>query len=220
MSETLVSKVSQTVFGTAVAGFGFSLGRDIYRNLKKGIVYLILIVLLLGTFILPFISASKTFQWYPISLARWIFSKFILWFLVAIISVAITYFIVVILEGMELFKELTFYGYEFDEIEFAILYSIPFYFLGSLDGFRRRKRRKYIYNIEVENSHFMDDRGIVEVDGSDSFTHIDSEGNMLRLETVGRDLVAFFVVGRRGKRAFIYMDEEGRFLEYSGIISV
>lgn len=221
MAESLVSKVSHTVFGTAVAGFGFSFGRDIYRKSKQGAVYLILLAVLLSTIVLPFMSASQTFRWYPVTFVRWFFSKFILWLLTTAIAVWVIYVVIITLkEFAPPIEALTFYGYAFNEIEFATAYGIFFYFLGSLDGLRRRKKRKRIYSTEITNANFMNDIGIVEVDGSKSFTHMDSDGNKFRLVGIGRDLVEFFVVGRRGKRAFIYLDEHGYFREYSGIVSV
>jgi len=221
MTESLVSKVSHTVFGTAVAGFGFSFGRDIYRKSKQGAIYLILLSLLLSTIILPFMSASQTFRWHPITFVRWFFSKFILWLLVTAIAIWITYIVIIILkEFAPPIDGPTFYGYAYNKIEFATAYGGFFYLFGSLDGLRRRKKRKHIHSTEIENAIFMNDIGIVEVDGSDSFTHMDSDGNKFRLVGVGRDLVEFFVVGRRGKRAFIYLDEHGHFKEYSGIVRV
>ncbi len=224
MSDSLVTRVSSTVFGTAVAGFGFSFGRDIYRKFKKGFVYLIVPALLLATVILPFLSASKTFRWHPISFLRWIFSKFFFWLCITSISAYITYILILciesILRDMDAYAGVTFYGYSLTKIEFILVYTGFFYLIGALDGIRRRKKRKYIYNIEVENSRFLDKIGLTEVDGSSSFTHMDSEGNKFRIEGVGKDLVEFFVVGRRGKRAFIYLDDDGRFIEYSGIANV
>ena len=224
MSDSLVTRVSSAVFGTAVAGFGFSFGRDIYRKFKQGFIYIIILALLFSTIMLPFLSASKTFRWHPISFLRWTFSKFFFWLCIASISAYITYILILCIESipsdMDAYAGVTFYGYSSTKIEFSLIYTGFFYLIGVLDGMRRRKKRKYIYNIEVENSHFLDEIGVTEVDGSNSFTHMDVERNKFRIESVGKDLVEFFVVGKRGKRAFIYLDDDGRFIEYSGIVNI
>ncbi len=66
----------------------------------------------------------------------------------------------------------------------------------------------------------MERNGIEEIDGGDSFSHMDSEGNMLRLISTGVDVIVFMVVGRRSKRSMITIDKNGKFLEYSGAVSI
>jgi hypothetical protein len=101
---------------------------------------------------------------------------------------------------------------------FSIVISSLFYITGVLDGLRRRSVRMKAHEIEQYNARFMEETGITEIGGGKSFTHEDSEGNMLRLEGMGKDIVEFFVVGRRNKRSYIDIDSEGRFIGYSGIV--
>ena len=224
-NNNLISTVSHTVFGTAVAGFGFSLGRDVYKKFKELSHIILLLIFAFSTFAFPFLSASKTFRWYPITKIRWFFSKFLLWMLVCLLGLLVSILLLMALQGLEFFTssanllKLEVTRDQANIINSSIFVSF-FYLLGVVDGLRRRTKRKQVYQIEVDNSQFLDDIGIYETDGSNSFTHVDEEGNWLRLENIGRDLVEFFVVGKRNKRSYIYIDSSGRFSEYSGVISL
>jgi len=224
-SGSLVSSVSNSIFGTAVAGFGFSLGRDVYRKFKEISHVLLILCIGFSSFTFPFIAASKIFRWYPISKVRWFFAKFLLWMVVYLLGFVITFCFLKMLQSFELIRfSIDFFGVDVSADQAVIIYSFVFvsffYLLGVVDGIRKRSKRKSIHQIEVDNNRFLEDVGIYETDGSSSFTHIDVDGNWLRLENIGHDFVEFFVVGKRNKRAYIYIDSFGRFSEYTGVISL
>lgn len=224
-SGSLVSSVSHSIFGTAVAGFGFSLGRDVYKKFKE-ISHIILILLVgFSALALPFIAASKIFRWYPIGKIKWFFTKFLLWMVIYLLGFVIAFCFLMSLQELKLINSsVDYFGINASEDQAAIIYSFVFvsffYLLGFIDGIRKRSKRKLIYQLEVDNSNFLVDVGIYETDGSNSFTHIDADGNWLRLEGIGHDFVEFFVVGKRNKRAYIYIDSSGRFSEYTGVVSL
>lgn len=82
--------------------------------------------------------------------------------------------------------------------------------------FRRRRRLKRFAAIE-HNEAFLAENGFKETLGRD-VTHYDADGNALRFLEASPDRLSFMVVGRRGRRAYIDLDESGRMLSYSGIV--
>lgn len=82
--------------------------------------------------------------------------------------------------------------------------------------FRRRGRLRRFAAIE-HNEAFLAENGFKETAGRD-VTHYDADGNALRFLEASPDRLSFMVVGRRGRRAYIDLDENGRMLSYSGIV--
>jgi len=206
----LAASVSDAIYGTAVAGFGFSLGKDVYRNVKESRGLLFMILALAGSIILPVIASSQLARWYSISTLRWVFSKLLLWGLVSIVG----FFLIMAMVALGLTNNPT-------EI---MVFSFPIWALltaiGLVDGLKRRKVRKEAYTLEKYNQNFLDEQGVFEVDGAESYTHMSVSGERLRLVSVGRDVVEFFVVGGRNKRAYITLNDSGQFTSYSGVVSI
>lgn len=214
--NTLVHGVTRLFFGSAVAGAGFSLGRDIYKLFKKNLLILIGVVLALFFLALPYIAATKLFFYRPMSKLKWYLMVFIPWSVLAAVGV------MPVVMGFHYFQPGGFSYHQ--EISDGAVYGICYWLLAFLSGglfsISKRAVAKEAHEIEVFNESFLKSNGILEVDGAASFTHEDPEGNKLRLDGIGRDLAEFFVVGKRGKRAFIYLDGSGRFSQYSGVVSI
>lgn len=232
MIGALAATTSQLIYGTAVAGFGFSLGKGVFREFKNYWQVIVAVVVFAGAIVLPVISVSKVSRWYPISTVNWFFKKFFLWLIVSGVGLGLITGIVSVLSQDTMivghFKSwlLTIGLIEPSQpsIEVAIIFSLLIWsllsLLGFVHGFYLRKKRKLAYELECLNQQFLDEQGIREIDGADSFTHVDSAGEKLRFTSLGRDAAEFFVVGSRNKRAYILLDELGRFTHYSGIVSL
>ena len=89
--------------------------------------------------------------------------------------------------------------------------------LGFLIGILQRPSRKRQFVIEEENKIFLVQYGIRETGGKD-VTHIDSNNSNLRLLEENNDMLVFMAVGRRGKRAYINLDQDGKMIEYTGVV--
>src|SRR5690606_6569336 len=88
--------------------------------------------------------------------------------------------------------------------------------IGLLVGLLQRPRRLKAIATARFNEQFLKENGFRETDGSD-ITHYDGAGQPLRLLEAHPERLVFMAVGRRGKRAFIDLDANGRMLQYSGI---
>ncbi len=91
MSTSLVRTVSTVVFGSAVAGFGFGMGRDAYRKFKRNWQLVLIIAAVLGAAYLSFMSSSKTYRWYPLSSIKWFFTIFLPWHMLSALGLLLTF---------------------------------------------------------------------------------------------------------------------------------
>ena len=73
--------------------------------------------------------------------------------------------------------------------------------------------------IAQENKTFLLQNEIQETGGED-VTHIDSNNNKLRLLEENNDMLVFMAVGRRNRRAYINFDQDGRMIEYTGVVKL
>ncbi len=224
MIDSLVKSASSIFFGSTVGGVGFSFGRDIYKKIKKNLTLLIAVVIFLGCLIAPYLSAKKIFQWYPVKNIKWCLLVFFPWFLLCVVSLAI-----LLLYGSALFPIpdeavntaiLGVYPITQKGFLIVLLMWIFLFVVGMLNALYKRPLQKAIFLTEEYNESFLERNGIEEVDGGNSFSHIDEDGNMLRLVSMGADVIVFMAIGKRSKRAFITIGDDGRFKEYSGVVSI
>ena len=81
------------------------------------------------------------------------------------------------------------------------------------------QRMEEEHAIAQENETFLLQNGIQETGGED-VTHIDSNNNKLRLLEENNDMLVFMAVGRRNRRAYINFDQDGRMIEYTGVVKL
>lgn len=89
--------------------------------------------------------------------------------------------------------------------------------VGVMIGLARRRPRAARFATIEHNDRFMSDNGLQETGGSE-VTHYDAAGTPLRLLEAGPQQLVFMAVGRRGRRAYIHLDERGRMRSYSGVV--
>lgn len=223
-------KIGRTVANAATLGFGFSLGRDIYKKSKNSFSSFLYLLIVITIFLFPFLAASKSYRWYPLSSLKWVFSVFLPWSLAAIITTLIPYCFFYLIGdwnnfgsyiNSDNFAEINnFKGYSINFLHYHALFFIVIYSLGFIHAAFQRNKRKTFYYIEEYNNNYLNSIGIKKIDGASKYTHLDHDGNYLRLISIGRDVIEFFVVGKRGRRAFIYLDDAGKYQKYSGIVKV
>lgn len=202
--------VAAGVGGAAVAGFGLAFGRDIYKKSRKNIE---IILLLLAIIFCPFIGGRGLIRGHDRGLVGTIFLTIvgsILLITVGYIAAALLAFQTVVLGNVEPDNALPLAllcGF----VTTAFITGI-----GVLVGLvQRPKRLKAIAAIRA-NNRFLTDNGFRETDGTD-ITHYDPSGQALRFLEAHADRLVFMAVGRRGKRAYIDLNEDGRMVSYSGV---
>jgi hypothetical protein len=91
--------------------------------------------------------------------------------------------------------------------------------VGLLFGTGQKPQRLRTFEIADRNEHFLEQFGFEELDGTE-VTHMDGEGNPLRLTERNDESIAFLAVGRRNRRAYIRLSSEGQMLGYTGVIAI
>ena len=205
-----LSLLAAGVGGAAVAGFGLAFGRDVYSKSKKNIQ---IILLVLAVVFCPFIGGRGLVRGHdrgPIgTIFLTVFGSF---FLIAVGLCAATFlaFEIVVMGKIAQdnpFPNALLGGFAMT----AVIAGI-----GVLVGLSQRPRRLKAIAISKANDQFLADNGFRETDGAD-ITHYDPNGQPLRFLEAHPDRLVFMVVGRRGKRAFINLDQDGRMVGYLGI---
>jgi len=207
MSDDLVRQAGRVFFGSAVAGAGLSFGRDIYKSVKNNLGLIIVVAVFFGFISLPYFAGRKSYVWQPNRLG-WFFLVFLPWHIVGIIG------------GLFLLVVSLFFVASEEEYKYIGLMIGGLYVAGALIAISKNSAIKNLFLVEEKNKKFLDEIGLEEIDAGGSFNHRDQDGNMLKLNSIGKDIIEFIPVGTRSKRAYITIDKNGFFSNYSGIISL
>jgi hypothetical protein len=208
-SSALAALAAQ-VGNAATAGFGLSLGRDVYRKVRpKNTSNVVLLLLAVGGVFLPVLGGINLCQGHR---RGWVGTIF-LTFGVSVLSVAAGFCImlspfVILVEGFNI---------DIKIVGWILVITTGLTVLGMLIGLFRRAKRLRRFAIINDNEAFLARSGFKETGGSD-VTHYDPNGNALRFLEADPDRLIFMAVGRRGRRAYIDLDSSGRMLAYSGIV--
>ncbi len=98
---------------------------------------------------------------------------------------------------------------------FGICGSLSFFVIGGLMGFTQRNRRSKLWKAESANQTFFEKYGLSE-DG-EGMLHELQTGQIYRIEDANSKRITLFPKGTRGKRAYILIDAEGKFSDFTGI---
>ncbi|TIQ33082.1 MAG: hypothetical protein E5X48_25065 [Mesorhizobium sp.] len=203
--------VAAGVGGAAVAGFGLAFGRDIYRKSKKNAG---LIVLLLVVVTCPFIGGRGLVCGHD----RGLFGTIFLTVLgsLLLIGAGLCAATFLILEFLLISDN----GKLENPFAFALLggsaVTAIVAGIGVVVGLVQRPKRLKAIAVGKLNERFLEENGFRETDGDD-ITHYDDSGQALRFLEAHQNRLVFMAVGRRGKRAFIDLDQDGRMVSYSGV---
>ena len=210
----LVKSISSTVFGSAVAGFGFSLGKDLYKSGKgkdDTRPFIIVFVLAVLALYLTYMSGL----WFSRNY-RSIFKSIVVKAIALSIAAAIfvfwyTYFFKFRGDGtLELVPV--------EELVLNWKFWIPFvvFSLGLIVGFTQRSKRKYAWEAEEYNAAFLSSNGFSEVDGF----IVDRKNQRYRIEETTSGYIKLFALNRRSIRGFLRLDDTGKITSWSGPVKV
>jgi len=90
--------------------------------------------------------------------------------------------------------------------------------IGLISGLAQRRKRRNIWRTEELNKTFLEDHHLQETENSNIKDQ--STGQVFRIQNIQRDGITLFPLGRRNKRAYILIDNAGRFQEYTGMVEV
>ena len=201
---SILYSIPETIAGSAVRGFGFAFGRDLYSATKKRSQNILLIGVAVAVLLMNYVSVLWVVRNYQTT-QQSVFAK-----LGGLIAFGVSYVLVYIVA--------TWIGEDNAELSIVLLIVQHVLILaGLVNGLRHRKKRRQVWEVEDHNAEFFEQHGIEELD-DEHFR--DTEGNRYRLEDVRPGEIELFAEGRRGRRAYIGIDEDGRFTTWSGLTSI
>lgn len=194
----------ETLAYTATAGFGASFGRDLYKAAKKNPI----VFGIIGALMLAF-GWRNLFLGYGRSVAYFIFVTIISSLLMILIGGALLGAAAVVCASI--FAEHNTTALALTAV--GALSSVSF--LGIVWGRRDRRVRIRRLRVEANNIKFLRDSGFSESQ-FESDQMVDPSGHTLKLVEQTDNRLVFSVVGRRGLRAAIAM-QDGEMISYSGV---
>ena len=226
------------VFGSAIAGFGLAFGRDMYRGFKKNWPTILVLFVLLSGFLGMYCSGL----WFARNHRPWWLGVF---YRLGTIALAYASFVVLAFIGLiieDIFAAGTpevLLSYVLalatgqigldDFLGEALKNTGPIYLIfmssgaglaviGLGIGFFQRRRRRKAWQADRHNKQFFADHGLTTL-REDRLR--DDQDNGYELDDVFPEHgeLEFKVLGRRGKRAYLEFDEDGRYTSWSGVVT-
>lgn len=201
--RTLLAAIALGAGGAAVGGFGAAIGRDVWRTAKKLRLSLLILVILGAVVVLPFLGGRNLTRGYP----KWEHVPF---------GSSILLIFAGALPILLFVQPDTPWEPEVGHLLVFLAFPVV---LGMLYGASQSGSRVRRFEIEEHNQQFLEQFGFQEFDETE-ITHMDSDGNPLRLTEHTGDSLVFQAVGRRNRRAYILLSPEGRMLGYTGVIAL
>lgn len=203
--RTILAGLALGIGGAAVAGYGAAMGRDAWRATKKKGGFLLFLALIACAIVLPFLGGRNLTRGYPEGQRPPVFTSMVL--------IVGGWIFGLIAAGVLAAYEVT--G-QFSNMGIIVVASAG---VGLLYGASQKSRRLRTFEIADRNEHFLQEFGFEELDGTE-VTHMDGEGNPLRLMERNDESIVFLAVGRRNRRAYIRLSPEGQMLGYTGVIAI
>ncbi|MCV0352887.1 MAG: hypothetical protein K5863_22660 [Nitratireductor sp.] len=217
------SKLNTIALGVgagAVAGFGWGMGRDAWKKTKEHQSLIILILVAFSAIALPFFGGRNLVRGYP----RGAIAQRIWGYLSGALLLGAGTLIAAVfaIMGSALISQSANHATpDFQTIAAsATLWGpLPAAICGVIAGLWQRPKRARRFAVAKRNDAFLDRFGIVET-GEEETTHLDGEGNPLRLLERTEGALVFLAVGKRSKRAYIRLSPEGEMTGYTGVIPI
>lgn len=238
---TNLIKTSARIFGgSSVAGMGFSFGRDIYRKAKKERGFLVAIFLIGLAFFGNYTGGIWIGRNYRTSVEAILKRVAAVLFIVpsfAILAVTVSLIQHLfdddspppidqiqqqsgeLLSGQSTAPSIGEHGHEESFLTLiGIVVPVGIISIGYFAGNQQRRKRQQVWDAEEHNERFMETYGLIEHE--DGTIEDISNGQNYRVDNVGKRRITLFPIGRRGKRAYITINETGKYDEFSGITRV
>jgi len=196
----------ETLAQSATFGFGSSFGRDLYRQAKNNPIVLI---------ILGFFMAIYGTRLFYTGFDKDPVERFLVNRLIAFILTTIGLAIITTTTGVG-FNIM--FNIPWLSVVAGIVTGISAIFLGMEWGKNTRSEMIEAAEIEAHNLQFLHDKGFTDHEFEEELFQ-DADGNVLRLKEEDEDKMVFTLVGKRGKRAAIRL-EEGRMTSYTGVMKI
>ena len=200
--------------GAVIAGFGMAAGRDIWKSAKKGWGLAIFLAILMGAAALPVIAGRNFTRGYDRGFFGTLFITVISSLLMLFSGFGLMVLLVEFFAGNYLAT-----SPDLNPVQLSAGLAGGFALIGLVWGIVQRPARMRTFAIARSNDDFLLEQGIRETGGED-ITHYDGSDRPLRLIEAHSGRLVFMAVGRRGKRAFIDLDDEGRMIAYSGVVRI
>jgi hypothetical protein len=214
-----LAKLAAGVGGAAVAGFGLSAGRSAWKSTSRNsgaILGVLLIICTVGAaVVLPFIGGREFSRGHN----RGFFLTLVLTFAGSLVLMAVGFgaglLMDVMVQGVQ--------GIAADPVRprVALVAAATTILatVGVVFGLLERRRRKAGFAVILQNEAFLRRHGIRQT-AAGGGTHIDGEGNTLRLVEKEYDRLVFLAVGRRNRRGYIKLSPAGQMTAYSGVVPI
>ena len=239
----LLKESAKILGGSTLAGFGFSFGRDIYKNAKQRKGVIIGLIFLAGAFVGLYSSGVIIARNYA-NLMESVLKRVggILLFIpcaavVAVVGLFVSYMFedsvpnageslaVIQTQSNGADANLMHFGAppesEFTNItaKDALIMtgttSFPFLIGLGVGVFQRKQRQKTFHAIK-HNAAFLDNLNLIEVENDR--VQDKTLGQVYKVDIVTDTRVTLRLEGSRGKRAYILVDPDGLYYDFSGII--
>lgn len=226
------------VAGSALAGFGLSFGRDVYKQTKKNWPIVVILACLVGVYFSG-MWLFRNYRTFGGSMVKKFGALIVLagscigiYIGAAIVAAMFAPAILALPENVVADTVASVDSVD-DVANHIISFPLAWIFvvqgalflIGSMVGMRHRRRRRLAWEAEEYNEHFLDEHGLEVIDA-------DEKGN-LRLrdysENIGYRLMddleiagelEFMALGKRNKRGYMHYDDTGKYTNWSGLVDV
>lgn len=244
MPSQLIKSSAKILGGSAIAGFGLSFGRDVYKTSKKNLKkfgWLLLVAVILGGTYTGGVWLARNYETIWGSIFKRIGA---LLFLIPcfLVLMPISFFAFDLVSevkngstaqeimqpeaandlidesGASVAKNIEDFGFT-DMQLLAPAFYLPggIMLIGMIAGSFQRNKRRVVWEAEHANEQFMTVQGLTEHE--DGTIEEESTGQHYRIDYVGDRRITLFPIGRRGKRAYINIDPDGKYSEFTGLMS-
>lgn len=223
---SLIRYAPALVAGSAISGFGFAVGRDVYRQTKKYWPVMVILACLVGVYY----AGVWLFRNYRTA-AGTIFKKLGA-LIVLVTSCVIIYATTRVAIGF-VSPEIALMdieGLRADPaaqsiVRWVTIAQVTLFLLGAIVGIRHRQRRRLAWEAEEHNTAFLNDQGLEVVGGEDDDglrlrDHAQGVGYRLMDNLTVAGELEFMALGRRNKRGYMHYDETGKYIAWSGLSEI
>lgn len=203
------------IANAAAFGFGANAGRDVYRNVKKGGVF---VFLLIGIFLTGF-GYRELVRGHD----RGFFGTLFLTLLGSVFMI-IAGSVLMFPFGMIASGFLAGQGApKHEELALTVPIILVAHFASAVVGLgwglAKRRVWQRARSVAAHNIKFLRDEGFNDLGVGDDVIE-DPDGNRLRLHDQNDNAIVFVAIGRRNVRASIRLDPIGRMTEYTGLVAL